>query len=156
MNFNIPTALKSLASAGSAISEISKWLKRSKGDSRSLLSELKDNLTYFDLIINDNIPINDILDKISCEEFLRLSKEGYNFNSLKDCKIPNYPSLQKTALASWAGKDTEDLVESIYDRIKDLKIRYPLVADKENYRWNIRVNNIRKRIWLLLRHTREK
>ncbi|WDE95899.1 hypothetical protein PQO03_09240 [Lentisphaera profundi] len=152
MSFNIPTALKSLASAGSAISELSKWLKKSKGDSRALLSELKNNLTYFDLIINDSLPLNEIIDKISSQEFMRLSKDGYNFNCLKDKKIPNYPSLQNTALASWAGKDTEDLVESIYDRINDLKIRYPLVCDKENYRWQIRVNNIRKRIWLLLRH----
>lgn len=156
MSFNIPTALKSLASAGSAISEISKWLKRSKGDSRALLSELKNNLTYLDLIVNDKIPIGEVIDKITCEEFLRLSKEGYNFNSLKDSKIPNYPSLKNTALASWTGKDTEDLVESIYDRINDLKIRYPLVCEKENYRWQTRVNNIRKRIWLLLRHVRQK
>lgn len=156
MSLNIPTALKSLASAGAAISEISKWLKRSKGDSRGLLSELKNNLTYFDLVINDDISINDVINKISCEEFKRLSKDGYNFNNLKDSPIPNYPSLQKTALSTWAGKDTEDLVESIYDRIKDLQIRHPLVGTRKNYRWKTRVNNIRKRIWLLLRHVREK
>ena len=68
MSFNIPTALKSLASAGSAISEISKWLKRSKGDSRALLSELKNNLTYLDLIVNDKIPIGEVIDKITCED----------------------------------------------------------------------------------------
>jgi hypothetical protein len=28
------------------------------------------------------------------------------------------------------------------------------VASNKNYRWSIRVSNIRKRIWLLLRHVR--
>ena len=33
-----------------------------------------------------------------------------------------------------------------------LKIKFPHVAENSKYRWSIRVDNIRKRIWLLLKH----
>ena len=154
MAIDIPAALKSLASAGSAISELSKCLKRSKGDSRALLSELKNNLTYLDMVVDDDIELRQLIDQISSDEYQRLSKNGFDFNSLKHKKISIYPSLKNTNLESWSGKSTEELIENIYDKINDLKIRYPLVADKPNYRWKIRINNIRKRIWLLLRHVR--
>ena len=154
VSIDIPGALKSLASAGSAISELSRWLKRSKGDSRGLLNELKNNLTYLDMVVNDEIPIHKIIDQIKTDEYMRLSLEGFDFNSLKNKKIQNYPSLKKTSLNSWSGKNTEELIENIYDKINDLKIRYPLIAENSNYRWNIRINNIRKRIWLLLRHVK--
>ena len=52
----------------------------------------------------------------------------------------------------WGGKDTEELVVSIYDKINEIKIRFPHVGNKTKYRWGVRVNNIRKRIWLLLKH----
>jgi hypothetical protein len=77
---------------------------------------------------------------------------GFNFNTLKRGKIAPFPSLAGTDLASWQGKTTEALVESIYDKLNDLKLRYPHVKRSEKYRWRVRVNNIRKRIWLLLRH----
>ena len=156
MALDIPGALKSLASAGSAITELSQWLKKSKGDARSLLSELKQNLIYLDMVLNDKIPLDSIIDKIKTDEYKRLSISGYDFNSLKHKKIPTYPSLKNSALASWSGKSTEELVENIYDKINDLKTRHPLLSNKQNYRWNIRVNNIRIRIWLLLRHVRTK
>ena len=152
MTFDIPGALKSLASAGVAISELSHWLKRSKGDSRALLTEIKNNLTYLDMVYNDKVPLEQAIDKISITEYQRLSFDGYDFNSLKTKRISVYPSLKSTSLASWSGKSTEELIENIYDKINDLKIRHPLVSQNTNYRWSIRVNNIRKRIWLLLRH----
>ena len=89
VSIDIPGALKSLASAGSAISELSRWLKRSKGDSRGLLNELKNNLTYLDMVVNDEIPIHKIIDQIKTDEYMRLSLEGFDFNSLKNKKIQN-------------------------------------------------------------------
>ena len=156
MDITIPSVLKSLASAGAAVAELTDLWKRARGDSRSLIGELKDNLVYLDIVIDDGVDLGEVIDKISVSSYKRLSAAGFNFNTLKRSRISLYPSLEGTDLSSWAGKETEDLVESIYDKINDLKIRYPLIHANESYRWNVRVNNIRKRIWLLLMHVRTK
>ncbi len=152
MDITIPTVIKSLSSGGSAMKTIHSWWKKSKGDSRILIGELRDNLVYFDMVADDGVDLAEVIEKISDTEFKRLSREGFNFNRLKRAKISNDPSLKGTDLASWAGKDTEELIESIYEKINDLKIRFPHVSYHQKYRWGVRVNNIRKRIWLLLHH----
>ena len=152
MDITIPTAIKSLSAGGSAMKSISSWWKKSKGDSRSLIGELKDNLSYLDMVANDGVDLGEVIEKISVAEFKRLSREGFNFNKLKKSKISKHPSLEGTDLASWGGKETEELIESIYEKINVLKIRFPYVSHNKKYRWGVRVNNIRKRIWLLLRH----
>lgn len=152
MDITIPTALKTLSSSGYAAKSITAWWRKSKGDSRALIGELKDNLLYLDMVANDSIPLGDVVDKLSVIEYRRLSKEGFNFNKLKKSKIVSYPSLQGTDLEKWGGKNTADLVESIYAKVNEIKIRFPHVGRKKKYRWGVRVNNIRKRIWLLLKH----
>ena len=152
MNITIPTALDTLSAGGSAMKSITAWWHKSKGDSRALIGELKDNLSYLDMVANDDIPLADIYNKLSITEYKRLSIEGYNFNKLKKAKITQYPSLKGTDLVSWRGKSTEALVFAIYDKINEIKIRFPFVGNDKKYRWGVRVNNIRKRIWLLLKH----
>lgn len=154
MEISIPGALKSLSAAGSAIRELTAWWKKSRGDSRALIGELKENLSYLDMVAEDNIELGEVIEKISVSEYKRLSKEGFNFNTLKKEKIGNHPSLKGTDLSSWSGKSTEELIEAIYDKINELKIRYLHLQKNRNYRWITRVNNIRKRIWLLLKHVR--
>lgn len=155
MDMTIPSVLKVFSSAGSAVAELMAWKKRSKGKTRALLAELKDNLAYLDMVAEDNVPLSDVADKLSVTAYRQLAAEGFNFNTLKRAKITAYPSLENTDLKYWAGRETEDLIESIYDKINDIQIRYPHVGDSKNYRWQVRVNNIRKRIWLLLRHMRD-
>jgi hypothetical protein len=86
------------------------------------------------------------------DEYRRLSQEGFSFNRLKKAKVSNYTSLQGTDLERLIGKETEDLIVSIYEKINELRIKYPYIAKNKKYRWGVRVNNIRKRIWLLVRH----
>ena len=155
MEIAIPTALKSLASAGSAIRELTAWRKRARGDARAIIGELKENLGYLDMVAEDRVPLGDIIRKISNQEYKRLAKAGYDFDGLKKGRIRSYSSLKGTELESWSGKSTYDLIESIYDKIDQLIIRYPHVSNNKKYRWVVRVNNIRKRIWLLLRHVKE-
>lgn len=152
MDITIPTALKTLSSAGSAMKSITSWWQKSKGDSRALIGELKDNLSYLDMVATDGVPLGDVVEKLSVVEYKRLSKEGFNFNKLKKSKIVKHPSLQGTDLERWGGKETEELVDSIYDKVNEIKIRYPHVGNNEKYRWGVRVSNIRKRIWILLKH----
>ena len=152
MDITIPTVLKALSVAGSGLKAFTAWGKKAKGDSRSLISELRDNLTYLDMVSEDGVDLGDVIAKISISEYKRLDQEGFNFNSLKKGKITKYPSLRESDLASWGGKETEELVKSIYEKINQLKLRYPHVQGHSKYKWSIRVNNNRKRIWLLLKH----
>lgn len=152
MELSIPAALKTLSAAGNAIKELAAWKRKTKGNARSLVGELKDNMTYLDMVAEDGVALKKVIEKISVSEYKRLSKEGYDFNILKKGKIAKYISLEGTELSSWTGKETGELVESIYDKLNKLKIRYPHLSKNKKYRWNIRVNNIRKRIWLLLKH----
>jgi hypothetical protein len=152
MDITIPTALKALSSGGSAAKSIASWWNKSKGDSRALVGELKENLSYLDMVASDGVPLGDTAGKLSVTEYKRLANEGFNFNKLKKSKITKYPSLQGTDLEKWGGKETEELVVSIYEKINEIKIRFPHVGNSKNYRWGVRVINIRKRIWLLLKH----
>ena len=154
MDLTIPAALKSLSTAGSATKFLTAWWRKAKGDTRSLIGELKDNLTYLDIVAEDGVDLGEVIEKISMTEYKRLAREGFNFNTLKKGKIAAVQSLEGTDLASWRGKQTEELIESIYDKINDLKIRFPYVRKNDKYRWTVRINNIRKRIWLLLMHVR--
>jgi hypothetical protein len=152
MDITIPAALETLTATGRAVAALTAWGWKTKGDTRALILELRDNLTCLDLVAEDDISIADIIGQLSVVEYERLAKAGFNFNSLKRKKIAKLPSLDGTDLASWQGKRTGDLVESIYLKIRALKIRYPHVRNSPKYRWGVRVNNIRKRIWLLTRH----
>lgn len=152
MDFSVPAVLKSIAAAGAAVKALGTWWRKADGNSRALVGELKDNLIYLDLVAKDGVDLSEIIDKLSVSEYKRLSKDGFNFNALKRTKIKQYSSLENTDLASWPGKETGDLVEAIYEKTNNLKIRYPLVKDNAKYRWPARVHNIRKRIWLLLKH----
>lgn len=152
MGLEVPAVLQSLASAGSALSALTAWRKKAKGDSRALIGELKDNLYYLDMVAEDGIALGAVVNKLSIAEYKRLSREGYNFNALKKQKIAGYDSLKGTDLSSWAGKSTEDLIESIFEKLNILIIKFPHVAESSKYRWSVRVDNIRKRIWLLLKH----
>lgn len=155
MDITVPAVLKTLSSSNTAAKLIANWWQKSTGDVRALIGELKDNLIYLDMVAEDGIALDDVIEKIRIDEFTRLSREGFNFNRLKKARIETYPSLQGTDLAAWGGKHTETLVISIYDKIRDIKIRYPHVKNHKKYRWTFRVNNIRKRIWLLLKHVND-
>ena len=152
MTIEVPAVLQSLSSAGSAISALTAWRKRARGDARALIGELKDNLSYLDMVAEDGVALAAVVNKLSITEYKRLSREGYNFNSLEKQKIASYDSLKGSALSSWSGKSTEDLIESVFEKLNLLKIKFPHVAENSKYRWSVRVDNIRKRIWLLLKH----
>lgn len=149
---NIPILLKAYNTATGTFTGFTGWLAKNKGESRAIIEELKDNSRYLWLVIEEDIPIDEIIDDLSTKEYDRLSKSGFSFKNLKRKKIPNYTSLEGTNLLSWQGKETEQLVSNIYDKIKDIKIKYPRSKDSKKTRWKPRINNTQKRILLLLKH----
>ncbi len=152
MTIEVPAVLQSLSSAGSALSALTAWRKKARGDARALIGELKENLYYLDMVAEDGVALAAVVNKLSIKEYKRLSTEGYNFNALEKKKISRYESLKGTSLSAWSGKSTEDLIESVFEKLNLLKIKFPHVAENSRYRWSVRVDNIRKRIWLLLKH----
>ncbi len=149
---NIPVLLKVYDTATGTLNAFTGWRSKTKGNIRSVIEELKENSRYFWLVIEEDVPIDTVISNLKTVEYDRLSKEGFNFNSLKKEKIPNYASLNETDLSSWQGKETEKLVSNIYDKIKDLKTQYPYSKDSKKIKWKQRIINAQKRILLLLRH----
>jgi len=151
---NIPALLKVFDTAKSTLSAFTGWKSNAKGDARAIIEELKQNSRYLWLVIEEDVEIGEIVKELSTIEYDRLSREGYNFNNLKNKKIAKYSSLNNTSLSSWQGKKTEALVSNIYDKIKDLKTKYPMAKKSKKVRWQTRVKNTQQRILLLLRHAR--
>lgn len=149
---NIPTILKALATTASGLNAFTGWRSQTKGDSRAIIEELKENSRYFWLVLEDNVDIDEIVAQLSTKEYDRLCKSGFDFNALKRNKIGRYQSLKGTDLASWQGKETEKLLSNIYDKIKTLQIKYPYSKNNKKINWKQRVKNIQKRILLLLIH----
>jgi len=155
MSFFVPEALNIFATAGAALQALVDWRKRARGDARAIVMELEDNYTYLKMVAFDGVPLENVVQDLSTAEYKRLASEGYNFNNLKRQKIQDDPSFEGTQMASWVGKSTEELIDSIYKKIGELKISYPHNKDNQRYRWNVRVQNIIKQIWLLLKHVQE-
>ena len=155
MGFFVPEALSIFATAGEALQALVDWRKKSRGNARAIVMELEDNYTYLKMVAFDGVPLENVVQDLSTAEYKRLAHEGYNFNSLKRKKIEGDPSFEGTQMVSWVGKSTGELIDSIYKKIGELKISYPHNKDNQKYRWNVRVQNIIKQIWLLLKHVQE-
>ena len=155
MGFFVPEALSIFATAGEALQALVDWRKKSKGNARAVVMELEDNYTYLKMVAFDRVPLENVVQDLSVSEYKRLASEGYNFNNIKRQKIESDPSFEGTQMENWAGKSTEALIDSIYKKIGELKISYPHNKDNPKYRWSVRVKNIIKLIWLLLKHVQE-
>jgi len=141
-----------LGEISNAVKDVNAWLKKQKGDSRLLVAEIKNNLIQLDMVVEHDVSLKDVLADISTSEYKRLQGEGFNFGSIKKSRIARFKSLEGTDLESWSGKETEELIGSIYDKTIALKTMFPRLKKSKKIRWNSRAINIRKRILLLLRH----
>jgi hypothetical protein len=152
---NIPGILKSIATAYSGLKALSDMSAKTRGDARALIEELKENSRLCWLVVEENVEIKKIIPQLSYAEYDRLNKAGFDFNALKRKKIRRYSQLNQSDLESWAGKSTPDLIENIYDKIKNLKTTYKYAPTSEKHRWKARIINIQKRILLLVKHLRD-
>jgi hypothetical protein len=148
----IGEALKGLETGHKALDALTAWRKKARGDARALAGEVRENYRFIDMMHSDGVALDQVIAQISLDEFKRLSREGYNFDALRRAKIPNDDSIAKTELRSFRGKSTSYLVENIYDKLADLKAKYPLLRDSDQYDWPRGVANIRRRLLLLINH----
>ena len=150
----IAQLIESFLSSGKVLSELVLLKKKTSGSTRKLVSEIKNNYHYLHLVRKDGVSIDQIIEKLSVSTFNELEAEGFDFDKLKKKRIELPASFKTTNLSSWHGKSTSQLVESIYEKINELIIKYPIVSDHNNYRWSVRIINIHRRIELLLLHVR--
>jgi hypothetical protein len=130
------------------------FLKGRRGDTRSLIEELKANSRLCSHVVHDGVDHATVISKFTTAEFDRLNKTGFNFNVLQAKKISASPEIEESDLQTWPGKTTENLVENIYDKIKGLKSAHDFTPTKSTNRRKL--INIHKRILLLLRHVKDK
>jgi len=152
MSFFIPEALSAFASAGAALQALYQWRRRAVGNARVLIMEIEENYTFLDMVVFDEVPLNNVIQDLSVSEYKRLAGEGFDFNRLKRNRLQDDLSFEGTQMSHWAGKSTAELIDSIYEKLTDLMIRYPHNFNNPKYRWNVRVQNIIKLTWLLLKH----
>ena len=139
-----------MITATKAMASFDAFRKGRRGDARALIAELKENSRLCFHVANDDAELGRVIPKFSTIEFDRLNKSGFDFNALKRAKIPELSGIAGTDLASWPGKTTSQLVESIYEKIKNARSICEFKPESASLRR--RLFNIHKRILLLLRH----
>ena len=150
---SIGTLLSFFSSAAKAMAWFTDLRKQTKGEVRALVEELKENSRLCFRVTEDNVSPEEIIPHFSTKVFDRLNESGFDFNAVKRDRIAAFNGMEKSDLASWNGKPTRDLIENIYDKIKDIRSLHTHSAVTKR-RLGPRVINIHKRILLLLRHAR--
>ena len=127
-------------------------IKGTKGNKRSVLLELKENINLVLLYTDTGAPIDKVIRKLSTSQYRRALAAGFNFNSLKRGKV----SAKMIAGLDWyrpyIGWTTEQLFEHITLKISELQNIIDLDTDNKKFRKSIRLKNILKLMLLLLRH----
>ena len=150
---SITPVLSLIATAAKAMNWFSDLRKKTKGDVRALVEELKENSRLCFRVIEDGVSPEEVIPKYLTAVFDRLNESGFDFNAVKRKNIPAFEGIENTDLASWAGKSTQALIENIYDKVKDVR-SLQLAPASTTHRLGPRVINIHKRILLLLRHAK--
>lgn len=150
----IASLFSTLGSAASTAKAFTKLLQNRKGEARLLLEELKKNSTLSWLVVERSVEPQKVIPQFSTRVYDRLLEKNFNFNDLTPRKkiLQGNASLKDSDLASFIGKDVENLIEGIYDRIKELELIFQVDPANPRIDWNRRIINIHKRILLLMVH----
>ncbi|MFC2134431.1 hypothetical protein ACFLTH_07415 [Bacteroidota bacterium] len=152
----IPIVLKGVDTLEKSGKTLSALIKGKKGAKRAILDEIRHNSKVCWLFLNRDADLSEVISELKHNIYDQLSTQGFDFNSIKKGKIKSHPSLKKSDLKFLVGKSTENLVDIIYLKIKDIKLTYKLSPDNPKNRFPVRVRNIQKRILLLIYHMRLK
>lgn len=150
MSSSLLAALQAAPGIAKTIGAFDQFLSSRRGNQRALIDELNTNTNLCQFVVAKKVPAATVIADFKTQEFDRLNKEGFGFDSLKRAKIEDYPEIKGTSLASYAGKPTSELITRTYELIKkaQLIVKYtpadPLLGR--------RVMNISKRLRLLARH----
>ena len=116
----------------------------------ALLEELKHNERMCSLALEYKLPIEQVIPQFSNKVFKEICASGMRLSSIKRKYITRYKRLKNKAVPFWGGKRTADLLMITYDKIAELMTYFPHEKDG-TFRTEVRINNIRDRIKLLLK-----
>jgi len=152
----IASLFSTFGSAASTAKAFTELLQNRKGEARLLLEELKKNSTLSWLAVERSVEPQKVIPQFSTKAYDRLLEKNFHFNDLSPRKkiLQGNADLKDSDLSSFIGKDVENLVESIYDRIKELLLIFQVDPTNQRIDWNRRIINIHKRILLLMVHLR--
>jgi hypothetical protein len=129
-------------------------LKGTRGDTRALLEEIKENLRLCWLVIELKTDPAKVLNEFKTIEYDRLARAGFNFDRIKKGKIKTTAKIKNSDLSFLTGRSTGYLIENIYDRIKEIKTVQRVDPDNKNIDWKRRIFNLQKRLLLFTQHLR--
>lgn len=150
----VSTAITTIKTAADAAKVFRELTRNRKGNILVLLEEIKENSRLCWMVLErDTNPLKAI-PAFQTTEYDRLLREGYDFNKLsrKRKKIAVSEEILTHDQKVLLGKDTADLVMSIYDSIKDLKSYYRVDPENPRINWRRRILNLHKKIMLLIFH----
>jgi hypothetical protein len=150
----ISTLFSTFGSAASTAKTFKELIGNNRGDARMLLEELKRNDTLCWLAADREVNVRKIIPQLSIKTYDRLLEKNFDLNKLSPGKkiVAGHPRLQDKDLSAFIGKDIAHLVESIYDRIKEMQLIYQIDPRNKRINWDRRIINLHKRILLLMAH----
>lgn len=131
---------------------IQRSMRRSTGDRRALLDEMKCNHAYCRLVLDKQVPTATVIPHLCTQEYDRLLRGDFDFDSLNRSRIRLGAGPARKELAAYRGKHTAMLVEKIYDKIKDLQRMHAVTPGNPAVRWNFRFRTLDRRLKLLWQH----
>ncbi len=149
---SIVKLFSTLSTAAKTAKALQKIIADVSGDERTLLEEIKENAGLCWLVTKREVDAFKVIPELQTTEYDRLLKTDFDFNQLSKKKIKASQRYKSSDLKPFIGKETHELVEAIYDRIKELKRIHKLDPDSSRTRWSVRFINLHKRILLLLEH----
>ncbi|MCJ7434765.1 MAG: hypothetical protein MUO77_14865 [Anaerolineales bacterium] len=150
----LSTLFSTLGTATSTAKVFKELIGNNRGDARILLEELKRNDTLCWLAADREVDAKKIIPQLSTKIYDQLLEKNFDLNKLSPKKkiITGNSRLQDKDLSSFIGKDIANLMESIYDRIKEMHLIYQVDPQNKRINWDRRVVNLHKRILLLMAH----
>ncbi len=151
----LSTLFSTLGTATNTAKAFKELLANKKGEVRLLLEELKRNSTLSWLVVQRQVEPRKIIPQLSTKAYDRLLEENFNFNNLTSPArrtVKGDVRFEDSDLASFIGRDVANLVEGIYDRIKEMQVIHQVDPRNKRIDWNRRVINLHKRILLLMFH----
>ena len=127
-----------------------KGKEMSKGDARSLLDELGDNLVICKMINKGRGDHRQLIRRLSTVHHDRLKVTDYDFNTLNRKAAVFDPVRDPVSLSRLNGKSTEFLIASLYEKIRAVRTRNE--ADPPDPMIKRLIANIRTRADFLLQH----
>lgn len=150
----ISALFATLGTASNTVKAFRELIGNNRGDARLLLEELKRNATLSWLGVEREVEPRKIIPQLSTKTYDHLIEKNFDFNNLSPKKkiIKGNARLEDSDLSSFIGKDVANLIEGIYDRIKEMQLIFQVDPESERIDWNRRIINLNKRILLLMSH----